>query len=59
MRELEKLLHSDVSEDRHYRNELKYVCSEGELQLILACTISAIICIYQCLQGVLCIFGYF
>ena len=36
MRELEKLLHSDVSEDRHYRNELKYVCSEGELQLILA-----------------------
>lgn len=36
MKELEKLLHSDVSEDRHYRNELKYVCSEGELQLILA-----------------------
>lgn len=36
MRELEKILHSDVSEDRHYRNELKYVCSEGELQLILA-----------------------
>lgn len=36
MRQLENILHANTPQRRHYRNELKYVCSEGELQLILA-----------------------
>lgn len=36
MRQLEKILRQSSPQDGKYRNELKYVCSEGELQMILA-----------------------
>lgn len=36
MRQLEKILRQSSPQDGKYRNELKYVCSEGELQMVLA-----------------------